>query len=362
MPRHINSSKYFPATSAAAAVIEDHRPYDPKQKTRKHPEMKLLKRIPLERLMDLKIDYAFKQLFGKEENKAITVVFINSFLQKTGHDPIADISFENSEESAEYKNDKSSRLDILATTKNGKRINIEIQFTDQFNMVNRSIYYWSGLYRRQIKKGEAYDELQPVIAINIMNFNYFTQTGRFHTRYHLYEDIEKFQVTDVMEFHFVEMPKLIQTWKKDKLDPWNDVLARWLLLLGVVDRKNGRVYEDVYKELEGVAVQDEKLLSAFESWEELSMDEKEFAAYEGRMKQILDEQAAIRAAELRKEKAVKEAEKRGVEKGIEKGKEENKEETARRLLKAGFSTEEVVKFTDLPERRVLELERSLGSS
>src|SRR5690625_5540889 len=47
----------------------------------KKVRVKLLKRIPLERLMDLKIDYAFKQLFGIEKNKDIAVVFLNAILQ-----------------------------------------------------------------------------------------------------------------------------------------------------------------------------------------------------------------------------------------------------------------------------------------
>jgi|GEM_PF-4419088 len=45
------------------------------QKLQDDKKIKLLKRIPLHRLMDLKIDYAFKQLFGNEKNKQITVVF-----------------------------------------------------------------------------------------------------------------------------------------------------------------------------------------------------------------------------------------------------------------------------------------------
>ena len=45
---------------------------------------KLEKRVPLDRLMDLKIDYAFKQLFGNEENKDITVIFLNAILKKNG--------------------------------------------------------------------------------------------------------------------------------------------------------------------------------------------------------------------------------------------------------------------------------------
>ena len=40
-----------------------------------------------------------------------------------------------------------------------------------------------------------------------------------------------------MEFHFIEIPKLLRHWKEDRLDPWNDVLARWLLLLGIVDHR-----------------------------------------------------------------------------------------------------------------------------
>src|SRR5690625_7277594 len=63
--------------------------------------------------------------------------------------------------------------------------------------------------------------------------------------YHLSEDEEKFRLTDVMEFHFIEMSKLIKDWKAEKLDPINNVLARWLLMLGMVDRRDGKVYDSV---------------------------------------------------------------------------------------------------------------------
>ncbi|UTW68360.1 hypothetical protein KHA80_11805 [Anaerobacillus sp. HL2] len=38
-------------------------------------ETRILKRVPLLSPNGLKIDYAFKQLFGTEKNKEITVVF-----------------------------------------------------------------------------------------------------------------------------------------------------------------------------------------------------------------------------------------------------------------------------------------------
>ncbi|MBP1969205.1 putative transposase/invertase (TIGR01784 family) [Virgibacillus natechei] len=204
----------------------------------------LLKRIPLERLMDLKIDYAFKQLFGNEKNKNITVVFLNAILQKTGRDRIKDISFSNTESSPEYVDDKQSRLDLLVVTDANEWINVEIQFTNKYDMIKRSIYYWGKVYQERFQKKMTYGQLQPVIAINILNFDLFDQTDRFHTSYHLYEDEEKFKLTNVMEFHFIEMSKLIRDWKLDKLNPWDDVLARWLLMLGMVDRRNGKVYDD----------------------------------------------------------------------------------------------------------------------
>lgn len=156
-----------------------------------------------------------------------------------------------------------------------------------------------------------------MITINILNFTIFQkQTDLFHTSFRLYEDHEKFQLTDVLEVHFIEMPKLIRAWYDDKLDPWNDLLARWLLLLGTVDRRNKKVYEDIYHELDEIAMKDETLLHAFQSWHELSSTKEQITLYESRLKQLMDEEAALREAELRAEAAHK----KGIEEGIEKGK------------------------------------------
>ncbi|WP_153060895.1 PD-(D/E)XK nuclease family transposase [Metalysinibacillus jejuensis] len=74
------------------------------------------KRIPLDKLMDLKVDYAFKQLFGSEKNKDITVVFLNAILQKTGRNTIKEVVFMNQKVGGEYLDDKQSRLDIVVRT------------------------------------------------------------------------------------------------------------------------------------------------------------------------------------------------------------------------------------------------------
>ncbi len=122
------SSNYF----ARKTVMEDPTDY---QKVPKRESGKILKRVSLERLMDLKVDYAFKQLFGNEKNKNITIVFLNALLQKTGRNQIKDISFLNIESGGEHAEDKQSRPDLLVITNAGERINVEIQFTNQYDMV-----------------------------------------------------------------------------------------------------------------------------------------------------------------------------------------------------------------------------------
>lgn len=142
-------------------------------------------------------------------------------------------------------------------------------------MVNRTLYYWSRIYRDQMQSGYAYRELHQTIVINILNFNLLRkETEKFHTTFHLYEDEEKFRLTDTIEIHFIEMRKLLVQWKQGKLNPRDDLLARWLLLLGTVDSKNQTAYEDIYKALEEIAMTDDVLREAFVSWEALSRDKK----------------------------------------------------------------------------------------
>ena len=49
---------------------------------------KAIRRVPLDKFFDLKVDFAFKQLFGNEKNKKITIVFLNAVLKLTGRDTI----------------------------------------------------------------------------------------------------------------------------------------------------------------------------------------------------------------------------------------------------------------------------------
>ena len=205
---------------------------------------------------------------------------MNAILKRTGRQAIKEIEFSNLEVGGEYQDDKQSRLDILVKTQDDEFINVEVQLTNQYDMVKRTLYYWSRIYNSQLEKSKGYNKLLPTITINICNFDLFDQTDSFHNIFHLYEQEEKFRMDDVLEIHFIEMNKFIKKWHAKKLDPWNDILARWLLLLGMVDGRKKKVYNEIYQELEELAMKDGKLQDAFGVWQDLSRSKEEVYAYE----------------------------------------------------------------------------------
>lgn len=47
-------------------------------------------------------------------------------------------------------------------------------------MIERSLFYWSGMYYSQMTQGMKYKELRPTICINIVDFILFPEEQEFH--------------------------------------------------------------------------------------------------------------------------------------------------------------------------------------
>lgn len=297
------------------------------------------------RLMDLKIDFAFKQVFGKKGNEEILRAFLNAALKPTEGKEIASVEILNPEIPREHLEDKASVLDIHARTEQGEHVNVEIQLANRFDMEKRTLYYWSRMYSAQMRKGMPYAELAKTVTINILNFRFLKATDRFHTTFHLHEDREKFLLTDALEIHFMEIPKLIDKWERREVNPYDNELERWLLLLEADDR------EDIRKELEAIAMKDPVMKRAFEEWEDLSRDEKKWVEYESRRKAILDELAAVREAEIRQQKAERRAR--------EEGERQKAIEVAKNMLAKGMEVFLIVELTGLSSEEVEKLKQQL---
>lgn len=78
-------------------------------------------------LIDLKIDFAFKLIFGREGQEPVLVAFLNAALRPTEGNQIQSLTYKNTELTKANAEDKRASLDIRAETQDGRHVNIEIQ-------------------------------------------------------------------------------------------------------------------------------------------------------------------------------------------------------------------------------------------
>ncbi|HFK1722441.1 Rpn family recombination-promoting nuclease/putative transposase [Bacillus thuringiensis] len=79
-----------------------------------------------QQLVNLRIDFAFKQLFGTSGNEDILIAFLNAMLQDSLESPIVSLQLEDPHLHREHEEYKLSILDISATLDTGTKVNVEI--------------------------------------------------------------------------------------------------------------------------------------------------------------------------------------------------------------------------------------------
>lgn len=97
-------------------------------------------------------------------------------------------------------------MDIKATLNNNITVNIEMQIRNQYNMIDRTLYYWSNLYSNSLYKKQNYKENNKTITINILEFNIFKE-GPYHEKCMIRRDYNKEILTEDLEIHFIQIPK-----------------------------------------------------------------------------------------------------------------------------------------------------------
>ena len=100
-------------------------------------------------------DYAFKKLFGTEENKDIMIEFI-SLVTDLSQDDFDDVRIGNNEQLPRFYNDKTGRLDIKIRLNDGRKIDVEMQNTYFDYYPKRSIFYCSKMIHEHFFSGLQY--------------------------------------------------------------------------------------------------------------------------------------------------------------------------------------------------------------
>ena len=200
----------------------------------------------------------------------------------------------------EHEEDKQGILDVRVLLNDDTEIDIEIHLSELRVWADRALFYLSKMYTEQIKQGQKYDIFKRCVSISILDFKLFKETDEYYSCFHIREDKRNTILTDKMEFHILELPKLPKELKEN-----SDDLLLWAKFIS-------SEREEDFKML---AMQNKHIESAYEQLKLISQDEQKRLEYEAREKAIRDYNQMMF-----------EAEQRGRESGIEEGKKEGRAE------------------------------------
>ena len=278
------------------------------------------------KILSPKLDVVFQILFGEVGSEQITKDLLSTVLDET----IETVNLnENIVLREELPNDKMGIVDVLAKINGNEFCNIEMQLVDKKNIIKRLLFYWSKQYRKGIKSGEDYKELKRTIVVLIADFELESiKELEFHSIWQIIEKKRrKLVLTDDLELHIIEMPKMY----RNKTEGKEGKLKEWLEFLENPESK----------EVENYMEQNKNMKEAKEKLDTMSEDAKIRRIAELREKAILDE---------------KEAEYTGYCKGKEDGRAEGKNEAIKTIAKSmkeeGIDIEKIMRVTKLSREEI----------
>lgn len=244
-------------------------------------------------LMKPRIDFAFKEIMM---DKNARIGFLSAILKLKPED-IKETIILNTYLRKEHEEDKQGILDVRILLNNNTEIDIEIQLAELKVWADRSLFYLSKMYTEQIHQGEKYNVFKKCVSISILDFILFKNTEKYYSCFHIAEDTRHTILTDKMEFHILELPKLPEEFKES-----NDALLLWAKFIASEQKED----------FEMLAAKNPYIDSAYKQLQVISQDEQKRLEYEAREKAIRDHNQMMFEAEER-------GEARGIEKGIEEG-------------------------------------------
>ena len=157
---------------------------------------------PFNALNDCFVRYFFTDKGGEK----VLLDFINAVMISADMKTFKAVEILNPFNLKKHYNDKETIVDVKCITKNGTVVIIEVQLSGNSRFPERILYYWSTNYSKLLKKGEEYEDLTPVISINLLNFN-LNKNSNVHSCYMIYDTKSEKLLTDHLQIHIIELKK-----------------------------------------------------------------------------------------------------------------------------------------------------------
>ena len=264
-------------------------------------------------LLDPKNDFVFKKLFADAPD--LLAALINAV--RPDETPIMVVEVLNPRIDPDELAGKFIVLDLLAEDVKGRRYNIEMQVRRYNAWSARSAYYLARTLTGQLKSGEDYQSLKPVIGIHLLDFELFEAPDQAAQALWCFELRDRRQphvtLDNELQLNLIELPKA------DRLGLAQPGLAAWVAF-----------FEHWQEERTMAAIAYPPVQQALEHIKALSADAETRRLAFVRERALHDE-----VSELRAEREIGKRE--GMLEGKLEGKREGLEEALARLIQNGLS-------------------------
>ena len=246
------------------------------------------------KFLDVKTDFAFKKVFASENSQDILIDFLNAVLIFNHQQKIQSLTIVDPYNIPMLKGMKDTFVDVKAVLNDGSHVIIEMQVLNHEGFEKRILYNAAKKYSAQLKQGEDYNLLNPVIALTITDFVLFPEQDDLISHYKLLEKKQLIEYSDDIELIFIELPKFIKTEAE-----LSSIQDKWLYFI-----KHAGSLEYVPKQL------NQEIAKAYQIANEANFSEEE-----------LELQHKKRDCIFILKNAIKLATKKGLEQGLKQRKE-----------------------------------------
>jgi len=245
-----------------------------------------------------KTDFAFKKIFGSEQNPEILISFLNSLLYG-GQPRITSLEIINPYLAPKIQGIKDTFLDVKAKLTDETTVIIEMQVLNLAGFEKRILYNAAKAYSIQLETGDDYTLLNPVIALTLTDFEMFENLPQVISNFVLKEKkvLTDYPIND-LELVFVELPKFTK-----ELDELETLADKWIYFI-----KSARGLETIPETMAEVP----EIRKAFEVANQANLTREELEALLQREMYIHDQRNAIKLA---------------LRQGIQLGREQEKQRT-----------------------------------
>ena len=270
-------------------------------------------------------DFMFKEVM--KSNKGLCKRLVGSIMQQD----IEDIVYIDTEKTLQpYYDSRGIRLDVILADKNHTRYNLEMQARNVISkagvalLPKRTRYYQSVIDMDMLKKGENFDQLNPLVLIFICTFDFYKE-GRYVYTF-------KSRCLENLELELANEVTVKLVNAKGKQGQVNDLLKNFLQYV-MTNEPVDDFTEDVERQV--WAVKNDKKAREEYMVLQAKIREHEIVAYEA-------------------------GEAQGHAAGLAEGEAKKSRETAIKMLKKQKPLSEIKEFTDMSEEEIVRLAKENG--